>query len=92
MDEKICFLTEDPVKHPKGKGAWWELHYAPEEFYEKFPDSSLFYTSVTKETCREIEDLKKGDKIIVNTLNQRVINVKSFIDPLNGLYILEDKG
>ena len=86
-EEKICFLTEDPIKH-LNENEWWSIRYNPIDLYDTVPDINVWYTSVTRNTCPKIDELKKGSKIIVNILNQKIINVKPYFDPLDGLYIL----
>ena len=46
MNEKVCFLTEDPEEFSDGV---WSLHYGPE------PDLNVWYTSVTEQKCEEIK-------------------------------------
>lgn len=76
MSEKICVLTQDPEQFHPGI---WSLHY------------DCYYTSVDKIRCGEVDSLKKGDKIIVTTMDQRVIHVRRYVDPLGELYVLREE-
>lgn len=70
--------VKEVVLTKKSKGyRSWAIHYSPREWLEQHPNDSLYYTTVTKKECPEIEDLKKGDVILVTTVNQGVKKVSS---------------
>jgi len=76
---KEVILTETPAKHTDDE-EWWELHYSSEDWLRRHPNNTQHYTSVIRKTCADIENLKKGDRILVTIERQRVVKVAAVKD------------
>ncbi|MCD6406908.1 hypothetical protein J7L81_03440 [Candidatus Aerophobetes bacterium] len=74
-EKKICIL----VGKKKLRNGLWQISYSSLDFYEKYGTKySEWGTTVTKNTCPEIEELRVGDIIEVTLDYPKVVLVEKY--------------